>query len=429
MSVLIISGGRRLEGVVEVPGSKNAALSLLSAIVLAEGTSVLHNVPRISDTAIKADLLSRFGANIRWDDNSLRVDASNLHNAVVEEEVVRSIRTSFFLLGPLLARLGKVQIAAPGGCKIGARPLDYHLKGLTQMGAEIEFKNGVFFATTKGLVGNEIYLDSPSPGATQHLMSTAVLAKGNTVIENAAMEPEVTTLASYLNRMGARIEGAGSPHITITGVDSLRPIDFRVPADRIQAGTYMVAAAITQGDVTVKGVLPDDQSAVTSKLREAGAEIHEGPDFIRVIASKRPRSVNIKTMPYPGFPTDLQQPMCALASIATGTSFVEETIYESRIGHIPELNRMGAKIKLEGRLSIIEGVSGLSGCNVEASDLRAGACLVLAALAAKGETTIHNLKYIDRGYVKLEETLKGLGAVAERVPSNAVGPNRAEAII
>jgi UDP-N-acetylglucosamine 1-carboxyvinyltransferase len=429
LSVLIISGGRRLEGVVEVPGSKNAALSLLSAIVLAEGVSVLHNVPRISDTAIKADLLSRFGAKVRWEDNSLRVDASTLRSADVDEEVVRSIRTSFFLLGPLLARLGKIKIAAPGGCKIGARPLDYHLKGLAQMGADIEFKNGYFHASTKGLVGSEIYLDSPSPGATQHLMATAVLAKGHTVIENAAMEPEVTTLASYLNRMGARVDGAGSSRITIEGVEALRPVDFRVPADRIQAGTYMVAAAITHGDVTVKGILPEDQSAATSKLREAGCEIHEGSDFIRVMASKRAKPVRIKTMPYPGFPTDLQQPMCALAATANGTSYVDETIYESRIGHIPELNRMGAKITLEGRLTVIEGVQSLSGCNVEASDLRAGACLVLAALAAKGETTIHNLKYIDRGYVRLEETLKSLGAIAERVPSNAVGPTRAEAII
>jgi UDP-N-acetylglucosamine 1-carboxyvinyltransferase len=429
VSVLIISGGRRLEGVVEVPGSKNAALSLLSAIVLSEGTSVLHNVPRITDTAIKADLLSRFGAKVQWEDHSLRVDSSTLHNAVVDEEIVRSIRTSFFLLGPLLARIGKVQIAAPGGCKIGARPLDYHLKGLALMGAEIEFKNGIFHAKTNGLVGNQIYLDTPSPGATQHLMSTAVLAKGCTVIQNAAMEPEVTTLASYLNRMGAKIEGAGSSTITIEGVKSLRPTDFRVPADRIQAGTYMVAAAITHGDVTVRGILPEDQNAATSKLKEAGCEIHEGPDFIRVVATKRPKPVKIKTMPYPGFPTDLQQPMCALASIATGTSYVEETIYESRIGHIAELNRMGAKIQLEGGLTIIEGVPSLSGCHVEATDLRAGACLVLAGLAAKGETTIRNLGYIDRGYVRLEETLKSLGAVAERVPSNVIGPSRVEAFI
>jgi UDP-N-acetylglucosamine 1-carboxyvinyltransferase len=429
VSVLIISGGRRLEGVVEVPGSKNAALSLLSAVVLSEGTSVLHNVPRVTDTAIKADLLSRFGAKVQWEDHSLRLDTSSLHNADVDEEIVRSIRTSFFLLGPLLARLGKVQIAAPGGCKIGARPLNYHLKGLALMGAEIEIKNGIFHATTNGLVGNEIFLETPSPGATQHLMSTAVLAKGCTVIENAAMEPEVTTLASYLNRMGAKIDGAGTSRITIEGVQSLRSIDFRVPADRIQAGTYMTAAAITHGDVTVRGVLPEDQSAITSKLREVGCEIHEGPDFIRVSATKRPKPVKIKTMPYPGFPTDLQQPMCALASIASGTSYIEETIYESRIGHIAELNRMGAKIQLEGRLTIVEGTQSLSGCHVEATDLRAGACLVLAGLVAKGETTIRNLSYIDRGYVRIEETLKSLGAVAERVPSNVIGPSRAEALI
>jgi UDP-N-acetylglucosamine 1-carboxyvinyltransferase len=396
--------------------------------VLCEGQTVLHNVPRISDTAIKADLLSKFGAVVEWHEGSLFVDASKLWQGDVDEETVRSIRTSFFLLGPLLARLGSVSIAAPGGCKIGARPLDYHIKGLTIMGAEIEFSGGVYHAQTKGLIGGEIYLDHPSPGATQHLMATAVLAKGHTVIENAAMEPEVSTLAMFLNRMGARIEGAGTARITIHGVESLSPCDFTVPADRIQAGTYMIASAITGGDVTVRGILPDDQTAVCNKLRESGAEVIEGADQIRVIARNRPEPFRVKTMPYPGFPTDLQQPMCALASLATGTSFIEETIYESRIGHIPELNRMGASVRLEGRTSIVEGVEELSGCGVVATDLRAGAGLVLAGLAAKGETTIHNLKYIDRGYELIEDTLNGLGAKVERVPSEGETPSRADSI-
>jgi UDP-N-acetylglucosamine 1-carboxyvinyltransferase len=428
MSLLVINGKRRLEGSVDVPGSKNAALSLLSAVMLCDGVTVLDNVPRISDTAIKAKLLSKFGANVEWHEGSLFIDASTVFQGEVDEETVRSIRTSFFLLGPLLARIGKVSIAAPGGCKIGARPLDYHIRGLEKMGATIEFSGGMYHATADRLRGCDIYLDTPSPGATQHLMATAALAEGFTVIDNAAMEPEVTTLAGFLNGMGARIEGAGSSKITVCGVDRLATTHFRVPADRIQAGTFMVAAAITRGDVTVRGIMPADLSALCSKLKESGVAVDEGPDWIRVSSDSRPEPIRVKTMPYPGFPTDLQQPMCALSALADGTSYIEETIYESRIGHIPELNRMGANITLQGRVASINGVSELSGCHVEASDLRAGAGLVLAGLAADGETTIHNLKYIDRGYERLEEILTGLGAQVERVPSDGENAARAEAI-
>lgn len=428
MSVLVINGGRRLEGSICVPGSKNAALSLLSAVMLCEGTSVLNNVPTVSDTAIKANLLAKFGAKVEWHEGSLYIDATDLKQGDVDEEAVRSIRTSFFLLGPLLARIGQVSMAAPGGCNIGARPLDYHVKGLTKMGAEIEFTGGIYHARTKGLKGCEIYLDHPSPGATQHLMTTAVLAEGCTVIENAAMEPEVSTLAAFLNRMGARIEGQGTARITINGVSSLQPCGYNVPADRIQAGTYMVAAAATQGDITVTGIMPDDQSAVCNKLREAGADVTEGPDWVRIRATSRPEAIKLKTMPYPGFPTDLQQPMCALASIASGTSYIEETIYESRIGHVPELMRMGANIRIEGKTAVVEGTESIRGCTVQASDLRAGAALVLAGLAAEGVTTIHNLNYVDRGYERLEEILTGLGGKVERVPSEGETPSRAEAV-
>jgi UDP-N-acetylglucosamine 1-carboxyvinyltransferase len=418
MSLSVIKGQRRLEGSVDVPGSKNAALSILSAVALCDGVTVLHNVPRISDTAMKVNLLSKFGAKIEWHEGSLYVDTSGITQGEVDDETVRSIRTSFFLLGPLLARLGQVSIAAPGGCKIGARPLDYHIRGLEKMGAEIEFSGGIYHARATQLRGCDIYLDTPSPGATQHLMATAALAEGCTVIDNAAMEPEVTSLATFLNGMGARVEGAGTSKVTITGVSRLEPSRYMVPADRIQAGTYMVAAAITQGDVTVRGILPADQSAVISKLGEAGAVVEEGPDWVRVSATERPEAFKVKTMPYPGFPTDLQQPMCALASLANGTSYIEESIYESRIGHIPELNRMGANITLQGRVAAIQGVAELSGCNVEASDLRAGAGLVLAGLAASGETVVHNMNYIDRGYERLEEILTGLGGQVERVPSD-----------
>jgi len=430
MNVLSIIGGNRLAGDVDVAGSKNSALSLLAAVVLAEGTTVLHNVPDVSDTHLKAQLLESFGAKVVWREDSLFIDCSNLHNGDVDEEVVRSIRTSFFLLGPLLARLGRISLPAPGGCKIGARPVDYHLKGLAALGAEIEFSNGIYHARCDRYHGAHIYLESASPGATQHLMTSAVLADGITTIQNAAMEPEVTTLAAFLNAMGARIEGAGTSTITIRGVKSVQPCEFRVPADRIQAGTYLVAAAITGGDITVRGIMPEPQLPVMAKLREAGAEVVEGPDWVRVTAQGRLQAIKVRTMPYPGFPTDMQQPMAALLSLASGTSIVEETVYESRIGHIQELNRMGAKIQLEGRASIISGVERLQGAKVEASDLRAGAALVLAGLAAEGETIVKNIHYIDRGYEKLEATLTALGGRIERVSTQDIGiSHKAESIL
>jgi UDP-N-acetylglucosamine 1-carboxyvinyltransferase len=417
MSILTISGGRPLSGELEVPGSKNAALALLSAVLLAEGTTVLHNVPYLSDTRIKASLLECFGAKVAWREGSLFIDCSNVRLGDCDEETVRSIRTSFYVLGPLLARVGKAVLPAPGGCKIGARPVDFHLKGLALLGADVELQSGSYIAKTTGLQGAEIYLDFPSAGATQHLLSAAVLAKGVTVIQNAAIEPEVTTLAAFLNRMGARIEGAGTSTITVLGVDKLQPCEFRVPHDRLQAGTYLLAGAITGGDVTVRGIMPDNQTALVNKLKEAGAVLNEGPDWIRVSAPKRLRGIRIKTMPYPGFPTDMQQPMAALLTLAEGTSVVEETIYESRIGHIQELNRMGAKIRLEGRSSVIQGVDRLRGATVEASDLRAGAALCLAGLAAEGETIVKNVHFIDRGYESIEQTLSSLGARIERVAS------------
>lgn len=415
MSALVISGGRRLLGDVNVAGSKNSALALLSAVVLAEGVTVLHNVPDVSDIRTKAGLLEVFGAKVEWQGNSVHIDCSNLHNGEADEEMVRSIRTSFYLLGPLVARLGRVTLPAPGGCKIGARPVDLHMKGLALMGAHIDLANGVYTLEVDRLNGAEIYLDFPSAGATQHLMTAAALAQGITVIQNAAMEPEVVTLADMLNRMGARIEGAGTSTVTIQGCTSLNPCEFRVPSDRLQAGTYMLAGAITGGDVTVRGILPENQTALVNKLRETGAEVNEGPDWIRVATTERPRGCRIKTMPYPGFPTDMQQPMSAYLALAEGVSVVDETIYESRIGHVQELNRMGANIIQESRSSIINGVSRLRGTAVVSSDLRAGAALVLAGLAAEGETVVRNVHFIDRGYERLEATLRSLGGDIHRV--------------
>ncbi len=415
MSYFVVSGGRRLEGTVEVGGSKNASLALLSAVCLCDGTTVLTNVPQISDTNTKANLLERFGAKVSWNGNRLAIDCSHLFEGDADEETVRSIRTSFFLLGPLLARLGKVKIAAPGGCKIGARPVDYHLKGLRALGANIDFEGGVYYASVDKFKGAEIYLDFPSAGATQHIMTAAVLAEGNTVIQNAAMEPEILTLASFLNGMGANIEGAGTSTITISGRKSVKETEFRVPADRMQAGTYMMAAAMTQGDITVAGLLPDDQTAVVNKLREAGAEVFESNDSVRVRSNDRLRGIRVKTMPFPGFPTDMQQPMCSVLTLADGESVIEETIYEARIGHVDELNRMGANIKLAGKATIIQGTEKLRSANVVASDLRAGASLVLAGLAAEGDTIIRNIHLIDRGYENLEETFTALGGKIERV--------------
>lgn len=414
MNELLVSGGRPLRGSVEIAGSKNAGLAILSAVVMCEGETVLHNVPRISDTHAKIRLLEVFGAKCEWRGDALAIDCSELLNTTPDEEVVRSIRTSFFMLGPLLARLGRLDMAAPGGCKIGARPVDFHLRGLATLGADIRYEGGVYHARANKLVGGEIYFDVPSAGATQHLMTTAVYAEGATTIKNAAQEPEVVALAGFLNRMGARIEGAGTQTITIQGVKELSPCEYTVPADRMQAGTYMMAGAITRGDVTVAGVLPDDLTPVVNKLREAGAEVSEGNDWVRVQAPNGTRGIKVKTMPHPGFPTDMQQPMAALLSVSEGTSVIEETLYEGRFGHIPELNKMGAQIRSEGKLAVIHGVERLHGARVEASDLRAGAALILAGLAADGETSVRNMKYVDRGYQDLEANLTALGGQVAR---------------
>lgn len=414
MNIYQIRGGNRLQGSVDVAGSKNTALAIMSAVALAEGTTVLHNVPDISDTRIKAGLLEKFGAKVQWREGSLIVDCTHLKNGETEEETVRAIRTSFYLLGPLLARIGKVEMPAPGGCKIGARPVDFHLKGLALLGADVRLEGGIYRAEAKELRGAEIYLDFPSAGATQHLMATATLARGATTIQNAAMEPEVVALSQFLQSLGARIEGAGTSTITIIGVERLEGSAFRIPSDRMQAATYLLGAAITQGDVTVRGILPGDQTAVVNKLREAGADVEEGADWVRARVDRRLKAIKVKTMPHPGFPTDMQQPMAAVLTLAHGTSIIDETIYESRTGHIPELSRMGANIRVEGRAAIINGVRGLRGAHVEASDLRAGAALVLASLAAEGESSVRNIHFIDRGYENFEWNLRKLGADIER---------------
>lgn len=422
MQVFRVQGGRRLVGKTDVPGSKNAALAILSAIPLSRGVVTLRNLPNVSDVRIKLGLLAQFGAVITDLGDAVHIDARAIQAADLEEEVVRKIRTGFYLLGPLLARLGAATLPMPGGCQIGARPVDFHLKGLRQMGARVDLIGGHYVAQSPQLEGTEIYLEMPSAGATQHLMATATLANGVTVIDNASAEPEVVSLAAFLQSMGARIEGVGTPRITITGVKELGDTTFSVPADRLQASTYLLAGVATRGDVTVTGILPEHQTALLSKLRESGFHTEEGFDWVRVWNGEQAKGVRVKTMPYPGFPTDIQQPMCAVLATCQGASQVEETIYESRIGHVRELSRMGANIRTEGRLTVIEGVRKLQGATVEASDLRAGAALVIAGLCAEGETTIRNIHWIDRGYEEFEMRIARLGGVLERVNVEEVSP-------
>lgn len=412
-----IEGGRPLVGEIKSPSSKNAALAVFSAVLVGDGISVMTNVPEIADLQIKAQLLEMFGVKIARTADGMEIDCRELRDVLPDADVVRKIRTSFYMLGPLLARNGRVTMPAPGGCNIGARPVDYHIRGLEAMGAQIDLVDGNYVAQADNLVGAKIHFDFPSAGATQHLMTTACLAEGPTVISNAATEPEVTALADFLVRMDASIEGAGTDKITINGRCRLNGAQFRIPFDRMQAGTYLMAGAMTGGEVTIKDVLPEHLSSVLMKLEEAGAEVEEGHDYVRVSGPERLKAVNVMTMPHPGFPTDLQQPVVAMLSVADGTSIVEETIYENRIGHINQLHRMGAKIELKGgNVSIITGVESLSGTSVEATDLRAGASLVLAGLAAQGETTISNVHFIDRGYENLEDNLAQLGATVRRVP-------------
>lgn len=416
MSVLRIQGGKPLRGTIEIAGSKNAALAILSAVPLVNGVTRLRNLPDVRDVRIKLQLMEQYGMKVVQEGGITSIDSTRLVAAEVGDGLVRPIRTSFYLLGALLARLGKVSLPAPGGCKIGARPVDFHIKGLELMGAQIELDSGHYHASAQRLKGAEIYLDFPSAGATQHLMATATLAEGITVIQNAAMEPEVVALADFLKGAGAKIEGIGTSTIVVTGVDALKPSETRIPEDRLQASTYLLAAVITKGDVTVTGVMPEHQMALVNKLREAGADAEEGHDSVRVAYRGPLKGIRVKTMPYPGFPTDIQQPMAAVLTLAEGSSVVEETIYESRVGHVSELNRMGANMRLEGRSTLIEGVPSLSGAVVEASDLRAGAALVLAGLAAKGETIVRNVHFIDRGYEDLESSITHLGGSIERIP-------------
>ena len=420
MAYYRINGGKRLEGAVTISGAKNAALAIIPAVILSGESCLLENLPEIEDVRIVEEILTSMGAAIsRTPDGSMRIDPSGINTFSVTGEMVSSMRASYYLLGALLGRYKKAEIALPGGCAIGQRPIDQHIKGMRALGADIVIQGGSVKARADKLKGAEIYLDVVSVGATINIMLAAVAAEGQTIIANAAKEPHVVDVANFLNMMGANVKGAGTDVIRIQGGRRLHGCTYAVIPDQIEAGTFMIAAAATRGDVIINNVIPTHLEAISAKLMECGVTVTEGDDgrdfFIRVSADKRPRAVNIKMLPYPGFPTDLQQPMMALLATAEGNSFIMENIFENRFNHVPELAKMGASISISSRTATVEGVERLYGAPLCASDLRAGAALVIAALAAEGESTISHIHFIDRGYEFLEQKLRALGADITRI--------------
>lgn len=418
MEKLIVKGGNRLVGAVKTSGAKNAVLPIIAASILGTTPSHLDEVPMLEDVHTISEVLKCLGLSVECspEKNVLDIDSTEITSYEAPYELVRTMRASFLVMGPLLARIGKARISMPGGCAIGARPIDIHLKGFEALGVKIEQGHGYIEASApEGLKGTSIYFDFPSVGATENIMMAASLADGTTILENVAEEPEIVDLANYLNKMGAKIRGAGTDTIRIEGVDKLHGADYTIIPDRIEAGTYMIAAAMTGGDVVVENVLPEHQKPLIAKLREAGAVVEEDIDKVRVIGKNPLKAVSIKTLPYPGFPTDMQAQMMAMMVIAEGRSKVTETVFENRFMHVVELNRMGAQISTEGRSAVIDGPCKLTGCDVRATDLRAGAAMILAGLVAEGTTRIGDLHHIDRGYENIVAKLKNLGADIERV--------------
>lgn len=419
MDKILIAGGRRLEGEFKVNGSKNGTLAVMAGALLAKGTTVLQNVPMIGDIHTMVEMLQELGVRTRVVGNTVEIDATDIDRNEAPYELVKKMRASFSVAGPLLARLGSAKVPMPGGCDIGARPVDFHVKGLQALGARVSIEHGYVTAEADKLHGNEVYLDFPSAGATQHLMTAASLADGITRIENAAQEPEVVDLANFLIAMGARIKGHGTGTVEIEGVKELRGITYPMIPDRMEAGTFAIATAITQGDVVMRGALAEHCTAVLQKLQEAGIKVSSGDDWIRISADHRPTAVDIKTMPHPGFPTDMQQPFAALLSIAEGTSVISENVYERRFRYVSELQRMGADIVQEGRTAIIKGVPKLTGAEVTGTDLRAAAALIIAGLAADGRTEVTGIEHLDRGYEDIVSKLSSLGAMVTRADGEA----------
>lgn len=421
MDKLIIRGGNTLNGEIQISGAKNAALPILFASLLADKPVTIRNVPHLQDVTTTMALLAELGAQITVDDKlAVNVCVNQLKNCVAPYHLVKTMRASILSLGPMVARFGEAVVSLPGGCAIGSRPVDLHIRGLTAMGAEIEIDKGYIYAKTKGrLHGANIVLDKVTVTGTENLMMAAVLAKGTTTIKNAAREPEVTDLANFLNTLGAKIRGAGTAYLEIEGVDSLSGGEYSIIPDRIEAGTYLIAAAITQGNVKLKSVQPDVLESILLKLQAAGAELQQGEDWVSLNMPTRPQAVNIRTAPYPALATDMQAQFMALDTVAQGTGMITETIFENRFMHVQEMQRMGANIVLEGNTAIVHGVEQLQGAPVMATDLRASAGLVIAGLVAQGQTVVDRIYHIDRGYERIEEKLSQLGADIVRDSSNS----------
>jgi len=407
----LISGGKKLEGQVSIAGAKNSILPILAASLLSKGICSIHNLPQLRDVEMMGNVLKYLGASfIRKTNSSVDIDSSGVSAISVTVDLMRMLRASNLVMGPLLSRFGEVRVPFPGGCDIGSRPMDLHLKAFEKMGAQITDRHGFIYAKALYLSGADIHLDFPSVGATENIMMAGTLAKGTTIIRNAAREPEIVDLQNFLNGMGARIKGAGTDTIRIDGVPELRGSEHSVIPDRIEAGTYLLAGAISGGKITLTDVIPEHLEPVIAKLREMGAVIYSDSNKLHLVKSTLLKPVDIKTLPYPGFPTDMQSQMMALLATVPGSSLVIETIFENRYKHVSELRRMGANIKIEGRAAIIKGVENLSGAVVTATDLRAGAALIIAGLSAQGETLVENSQFIQRGYDKIEIKLRQIGA-------------------
>ncbi len=417
MEKIIVKGVKKLQGEVDVNSAKNSVLPIIVSTILSPNKIIIENTPMLEDVQVILNLLQGLKADINYSriNNSLEINTINLKSFNATNELVRKMRASFLIMGPMIARFGYCKLSMPGGCNIGSRPIDLHLKGLKALGAEIIQGHGFVEAKAKKLIGNRIYLDFPSVGATENIMMAAVLASGTTIIENAAEEPEIWDLANFLNSMGAKIKGAGLGKITIEGVESLKGVTYKPIYDRIEAGTFMVAAAITNSIIKINNVTEDHMRPLIEKLKECGIILTEEDDGIIVDGRFDKKPVDIKTLPYPGFPTDMQPQMMALLSVIDGSSIITETVFENRFMHVAELVRMGAKIKIDGRTAVIEGVTRLTGCEVKATDLRAGAAMILAGLASDGYTEIGDIYHIDRGYLNIEEKFRGLGADVCRV--------------